>query len=292
MRTLHLAVFLPAFTLVLLPVACSSPEPPPDAPATPAPEAAPEAAPESAAMTNEELLARWLELAKSVAKETMNSQEAVEIAAKLAQSDLAALNPILDVLADPGASPYAKVMVVASLTPVANPGMSERLVALTKSEHDATTRACATQLLSGIDGENVDAVLEGLSTDPERRVSFAAMRGLALRGSEQGRQGLAALWDQPDTTPAERNEVVMALSTRFSKAQIVVFEKAVVDSALDELPRLVATTVLQQVGEQSAIEPLTTCMEEDASEQVRASAKDAVKAIHNRLAEGAGASTS
>ena len=287
MKTLQLAIFLAAFALALLPVACSSPEPPPDAPAAPPP-----ATPESAAMTNEELLARWQELAKSAAKETMNSQEAVEIAAKLAQSDLAALNPILDVLADPGASPYAKVMAVASLTPIVNPGMTERLVALTKAESDATGRACATQLLTGIDGENIDAVLEGLSTDTERRVSFAAMRGLASRGSEKGRQALAALWDQPDTTAAERNEIVMALSARFSKAQIVVFEKAVVDSTLDELPRLVATTVLQQVGGQSAIEPLTACAEKDASEQVRASAKGAIKAIHDRLAEGADAPTS
>lgn len=275
--------FLAGLTALLLTISCSSPEPAPQPkPAQPQGSASAPAV-DLSGLTNEQLTTKWLELAKAASMDNADLQTAVAIAMKLAESGQAALDPLLDVLADPAASPYAKVMVVASLSTITSPGMAARLITLTKPGNETTTRACATQLLINVPGPQVDAILRKLTQDEERRVRFAALRAMALRKPEEGNKALAALWGQPTTTAQERNEIVVVVARSRMKDNLPIFKEAIVDTELSEPAYMAAAMVLLRVGDESAIEPLTVCAEKNPNEEVRILAENSIKAIRERL---------
>ena len=270
--------------LLFAPLSCGPCEPPPSAsPKVTVPSEATAAPPVSV----EELLAQWRALAKAPDRDNAKMAEAVSIALKLAEADPSALTPILDVVGDPAATPLAKVLAVASLTPVVTPGMADRLTELAAPGKDATTRACATQLLGCILGEPVTAELKKLQGDAERQVSFAASRAMALRDLSEGRKLFAGFWTQPETSAAERDQIVMTLAQGPAADSLQIFQSALLDAEISAQPRLVAAVRLGQLGRQEAIEALSACAEKDASEDVREAARNSIEAINRRLEGGA-----
>ena len=173
-----------------------------------------------------------------------------------------------------------------SLQGAVDPKQAPRLTALTKPENDATTRVCATSLLGTIQGPEADAALAELKNDNDRRVRFQALHALAKRGSE-GRKAFMDLWKQPDTTPAERGDIVNVLSGGSISDSIMIFMDAVRNTQLDESVRILAAQTLGRVGNQSALQILNECAEKDSSEKVRAAAKTAAEAVSARLNKAA-----
>lgn len=161
---------------------------------------------------------------------------------------------------------------------------------MTKPEKDATTRACATQLLGSLRGEEVDKILAQLKDDPERRVRFQALCGLAVRDA-QARKTLQDFWQQPDTTAFERWKILQVLAFGPAADSVAIFQSAVKDTALDEAGRVLAAQMLGRVGDSSCLAALTECAEKDPSEKVRAVAKDAIAAVNSRGKSGASSLT-
>jgi HEAT repeat protein len=271
------------------PAAPSTPAPPGAAPGAPGTESRlavrfPEAG--GATAPKEQLLAQWMEMAKSASREKPNIDEGAAIARQLATYGADALAPLYDVLADRASTPFAKALVTMSVSNVVDPKEGPRLLAMVKPENDPTTRTCATSLLAAVPGPEVDTALNELKTDTDRQVRFQALRALATRNPE-GRKALADLWKLPDTTPEERASIVNVLSVGPAADSLGVFQDAVRDPTIHEQARELATQLLGRVGNASSIAALTECAEKDPSERVRNTAKTAIEAINTRMKQSA-----
>jgi HEAT repeat protein len=290
------------------PAPAAAPAPAVPAPAPPAPAPTPAPAPAAApaeslgqsslsvplssggSVSKDALLAQWMELAKTATRDKTNVEEGAAIAQKLAEQGPDALQPIIDVLADKASTPFAKALAAMSLRGNLDAKQVPRLLALLQPENDPTTRVCATSLLSLIQGPEVDTALDGLKADSNRQVRFQATRAMAMRGSPDGRKALGELWKQPETTQAERSDIINVLSFGSVSDSLNLFHEAARDPKLDEPTRVVAIQLLGRAGNQTSLAVLTECAEKDASEKVRAAAKTAVQALNERLTKAAGSS--
>jgi len=234
------------------------------------------------AVPKDQLVARWMDLAKSASREKPNIEEGVALAREIAKGDAAALAPLYDVMADKSCSPFAKALATMSLMTSPDASQAARVVAMTAPGNDLTTRVCATSLLGAVLSAESDAALNALKTDPERQVRFQALRGLATH-SPEGRKAFADLYRQPDTTPMERGDIVSVLSAGPTSDSIDVFHDALKDTTVDESIRATAAEVLGRLGNQPSIAPLTECAEKDPSQKVRQVAKLALDTINSRL---------
>jgi len=241
----------------------------------------PEAAAKPAGETQEVVLAKWLELAKSATREKPNIDEGLMLAEKLAQFGPDALMPMVDVLADAASTPYAKALASMGLSYQADAKLLPKLLPLVKPEKDLAMRICAAGVLANVPGAQAEAALNELKADKERQVRFHALRGLATR-SAAGRKALADLWKQPDTTPAERNQIVMVLSSGTASDSQPLFQEAMRDTTLPEETRLFAIQILGRVGAPAFAPSLNECAEKDPNEKIRAAAKTAAEAIQAR----------
>jgi HEAT repeat protein len=237
---------------------------------------------EETAVPTDQLVERWMVLAKSATREKPNVEEGVLVVREIAKAGPAALGPLYDVLADKAASPFAKALASISLSVVFDAGQLPRVTALTKPENDLSTRLCATRLLGAIPGAEADAALTALATDPERQVRYQALRSLAARAPE-GRKAFAELFSKPDTTTQEKSEIVSVLAGGTASDSIGVFEGALKDGTLDESIRVLAAQVLGRVGNESSLAPLTECRAKDPSENVQKAARSAIDALNSRL---------
>lgn len=255
-------------------------QPTPGAP-TPETPPAPAAAQPEQTLSKEQLLEKWLKVAKNAAPDAASISEASTLAAQIAVADRTAYAPMLDILADPASTPAAKVASTVSLKFFVQPSMIVRLRELSKTGQEATTRACATELLGAIPGQETDALLDQLKTDPERRVRFTALKAIASRNPE-GRKDLQEYWKLPDVTKREKAAIVQTLAVGPISDSLGIFQEAILDTEIEESVRLQAAQLLAQVGDKSMLDALNQCAEKDPSEQVRAAAKAGVDAISAR----------
>lgn len=114
-------------------VGCGAPEAPgtreiPATPSRPAPltSTPSAAAPEDVAAAKQQLMAEWMELAKSASKEKPNIEQATQVAAKLLALDKSVANRFLDGIEDPAASPFAKILATLSVSSALEPAMVPR----------------------------------------------------------------------------------------------------------------------------------------------------------------------
>ena len=278
-------LYVLACVVMIIAVSCGSPAPPasPKAPGdNQQHQMIPPLSGGGSAVSKDQLLPRWMDLAKSASRETPNIEEGVELAREIAKGGAAALAPLYDVLADKSSSPFAKALATMSLMTSPDASQAARVVAMTAPGNDLTTRVCATSLLGTILSAESDATLNALKTDPERQVRFQALRGLATH-SPEGRKAFADLYRRPDTTPMEKGDIVSVLSAGSTSDSVDVFHDALKDTRVDESIRATAAEVLGRLGNQPSIAPLTECAEKDPSQKVRDVAKLALDAINSRL---------
>ncbi len=237
----------------------------------------------AARATPEALVEEWLELAKT-AKENANNPRCFEIAGLLTAYGPDALAPLLDVVADPDSDPHAKLLATLCLEGAAHPEMLPRLIALTRPEHDGTTRACATKLLGRIQDPQTDALLKGLFEDPERRVRLAAWLGMTARGDAEARRALLEHYVRPDANLRERAAILSVLASHPQASDLRLLMVAVNDKGLTEDSRVLAVAALGRLGDPSVIEALRKCAEQEPEGAVRSMVETAIEALEARQA--------
>ena len=260
---------------------CSSPEPdqtgPTGASATP-----------DTSGARDKLMAEWLELAKTSTRENPEIDRTSEIAGKLAELGWAAFGPLLDLVADPQSEPTIKVLAALSIRENLTVEMVPRIIQMTEEENEPTTRACAAELLGFIPEESAKKRLGQLKNDKERRVRFLAYRGLVNQDVQdtQAREDLQELWRQPDATPEERGHIVLALINGPVFDSVWLLKEAVLDQEIAVQARLPAVRMLGRLGDEGCLDALTSCLEKDPNEEVRAAAENGIAAIKERPEKG------
>jgi HEAT repeat protein len=232
------------------------------------------------------LLRAWKELPKA-GRDSMDLQTASELTAQLAALGPEHLGALIDVIADPQGGAVAKVMAVICLTPYAGPDFVPRLMPLTETGQEVTTRACAINLLSLLPQPEVQDRLRALADDPERRVRLEALTALIKQGDTQPAARLDTFWKDPETTPQEREHMVLTVPESAAASYLSVFNEAVVDGSLAPAARRQAAKMLGRFGDASALDALRTCAENDPDPDLRALAQSGVEAIQSRTGGGA-----
>ena len=233
--------------------------------------------------TVEQMVERWKQLAKSAARENPLLAETGELANEIAVRDPRALLPLLDLVGDDQSTPYVKILATLSLTPLIDLQLAPRLIEMTKSEKESTTRACATSLLRQIATPEVTAVLRQLKTDSEPRVRLYAQLGLATRDRKE-RQEVFALWRKPETTAEEKGTIIDVLSQTPSIEDVPLLQEAAAATTLNEGVRVMAVETLGRIGNADLAPVLTTYSQNDPSEKVKEAAQAALNELNARLA--------
>ena len=227
------------------------------------------------AETVEQMVERWKQLAKTATRENPLLNETGALAEEIAIRDPHALLSLLDLVDDDQSTPYVKILATLSVTPVVGQHVAPRLIEMTKSEKESTTRACATNMLRQIPTEEVTAVLRQLKTDSEPRVRLYAQIGLATRDPKE-RQEVYALWRKPETTADEKGTIIDALSQMPAVEDVALMQEAAAATELNEGVRVMAIATLGQIGKAEQVPVLTTYSQSDPSEKVRAAAQEAL----------------
>lgn len=230
--------------------------------------------------TVEQMVERWKELAKSASRENPHIDEAFQLATDIAIQDPHALLSLLDLVSDPQSSPYTKVLATLSLAPVVGPHLAPRLIEMSKSENEATTRACATNMLRLVQTEEVTAVLRNLKTDTEPRVRLHAQIGLATRDPQERRE-VYALYRQPDRSPEEKGTIIDALAASPDAADLPLMLEAAADASFSEGVRVLAIGAIGVIGGNDQVAALTAWAA-DPSEKISTAAKDSLEQIKSR----------
>jgi HEAT repeat protein len=233
--------------------------------------------------TVEQMVERWKQLAKSATRENPLLNETGALADEIAIRDPNALLSLLDLVEDEQSTPYTKVLATLSLTPVVGLHVGPRLIEMTKSGKESTTRACATNMLRQIPTEEVMAVLRQLKTDSEPRVRLYAQIGLATHDPKE-RQEVYALWRKPETTADEKGTIISALAQMPALEDVALMQEAAAATTLNEGVRVMAVDALGQIGGSEQVPVLTTYSQSDPSEKVQAAAKTALEALNARIA--------
>ncbi|HUW61355.1 MAG TPA: HEAT repeat domain-containing protein [Candidatus Bathyarchaeia archaeon] len=229
----------------------------------------------------EQMVERWKQLAKSATRENPLLSETGALANEIAFRDPYALLSLLDLVEDEQSTPYVKVLATLSLAPVVGQHVAPRLIEMTKSEKDGTTRACATNMLRQIPTEEVMAVLRQLKTDSEPRVRLYAQIGLAVRDPKE-RQEVYVLWRKPETAPDEKGMIIDALAMMPAVEDVPLMQEAAAATALAEGVRVLAVQTLGEIGSADQVAVLTTYSQSDPSEKVRAAAQTALNQLNAR----------
>lgn len=240
--------------------------------------------PEEKAKMQAQLVARWREVAKTH-KENPRNPECMVIALQLSEFGNEAVLPLVDVIGDPEEDPYIKVLAVECLKQLANEVMIDPLMPLTDPACDGTTRACATLLLGQTRKARVMPTLRKLTEDPERRVRFSAIRGLALYGDRHGRKAFADLWDDPQSSISEREQIARMFvnDVEHDKANVEILVKILRDAGIGVYFRRLAVAALGRGAQAAAVPALKAAAEKDPDPRVREVAASAASAIERRI---------
>ncbi len=233
----------------------------------------------------------WRQLAQNP-DVNIGNQRAAELGNELAAGGPESLDPVLKALESPDSTPALKVLATITLEPVTQ--MDEdgslainRVKPLLDASQDATTRACAAQILSAALRQDLRPLLETAASDSDNRVKIAALGGLAALGDPNAVNQLKSLYRDPKVKLFERDRVAYALC----QVPPDMLDMEILTDALYKVPwdstRLAIIKTLGQFGTPAQIHPL-----EDFSKGVVVganvvnAASEAVAAIRERNSTG------
>ncbi len=235
-------------------------------------------APESET-TLEELMLAWNELAKAdfMELDVSRAMMLVERMVALGPDGLAAL---LDLLGEETTPPVAKVLVVMSITPFIQLEHGPRLMELTQSDRETTTRTCATHLLGFVNTPEVEARLRELSQDPERRVRVEALLVRMMWGDQAALAKARDVWRDPETNERERTQLLLVIPEAEAAQFVDLYTEALSHPDLEPVSLERAVSVLGRAGALSAVPALRACAaSETADPNLRTLANSAAEAI-------------
>ncbi len=256
---------------------------------------APPEDPQEREKLRDKLMARWHELARKALKNPEDVQTRAQcglIANQLARFGPKALFPLLDIIGNPDAKPRTKLLAVNCLQGLEQPSWTAKLKPLADPERDVTTRACAVHLMGGLRTPELKPLLKQLADDKERRVRFAALRGLALYGDQQARAEFAKLWEDPDITLEEKTEItrIFANDVEHEKESfnIQILSKAIKDFELSTEIRRLAMIPLGRSGSAEAIPALEYVAEKAPEELIKQIAASMAESLRERSKKKSG----
>jgi len=221
---------------------------------------------------------------RSIPQETLeatNVSRAVEIAGQLSATGPEGLEPIFDELASDKNGPIPKIVATISLGPHVNQSHIVRLVPLTESEHDQTTRGCAVHLLGLIANDEADKHIRKLMRDPDAHVSKEAAFALLRRNDDDAVQRVLEMWNEETMTDENRNEIILAFPTERAGNHLNLYEEVLCNSNIDDVARSHALNLLGMLGDTATATKIAACLENEKNPQLRdmmASARAAILA--------------
>lgn len=232
------------------------------------------------------LVAEWLAFVHAYDGDQSQVSAAVALVERLAFTGPGALDPLIDVLADPESSPYAKVLTVQCVAPYMSYEYLGKLTPLAQQENDVTTRACAVALIGQFNHADVVPILRESLDDSERRVWFSAVLGLAHNGDTSSQQRRIELYAAPETVATEKVQIIESILGNARVEDVAVLAMALADVAkMAPLHKGIAQA-LGRVGNAEALDSLRQA-QESGDETLREIAQSAIAAIEERMAEAA-----
>jgi HEAT repeat protein len=249
---------------------------------------APGAAPETdtRAEAGAAALAAWQECV-AAAESRMGESSCMDSAAALASIGGPPLEQALSQLDDESTSPHGKVMIVEGFKGKLNTFAVTTLKAMTASDKDDTTRACATALLASIPDPELAGTLTELAADANPQVKFSALLGLASTTSDgsESRTQLAEMYFAPESSPNMKEHIVGVFSRTPSKSEARVLVDAVQNDAIQIDVRYDAAIALGRVGDETALAALEA-IDPNAPTRFRDAVDLAIAAIRGRMESG------
>jgi HEAT repeat protein len=245
------------------------------------------------AATPEALVAQFKGIADAALKDVHKQadlQTATGIAQQLASQGPAAVNLLLDIMADPTANPRTKMLVTMCVQPVLMKENLARILELTDAKQEVNTRVNAAHLAASINDPELAKRAVELLQDPEPRVRLAVFNVQLMRGTPEALGMVETAWKDPATQPANRSQIVYGLPEREAGKFLPLLAEAVADTLLDPPARTRAITLLARLGDGSALPVLEKSAQSDPDPEVKKGAQMAWEALKSRLdATGGGA---
>lgn len=239
------------------------------------------------------LLDEWNELAKNPV-ENINAERPAEILYELTMIAPDGYQPIFDIFADPATEPAVKVLAMYSLKGVVGidtkgEQIIPQLKTLLSQDLDATTEACALQLLALSTKDELAPVFKARLDAEDSRVRLAALSGLVRLGEPEGRLAMEKMYGEESTRPEERERILFELMRVPTAADLPFLTKVAQDPTISTDNRSKILTAIGQVGNPEVYPALRAIAANQAfPEAVRDQAVNAEEAIKSRF-EAAGA---
>lgn len=215
----------------------------------------------------------------------MGEPACLDAAATLAQHGGAPLEATLRKLDDPNLSPHGKVMIVEGFKSRLDESSYDILKPLTATGKDEMTRLCATALLASIPDASLMPFLIPLADDPNPKLSFTALLGIAP-GAQEGseyRSRLKSKFSAPETTPNMREHVIGAIGQNPYPEDEELLIRGFQDTELNVEMRALAVTSLGRIGGEAALEALMAADLTDAPATFSDTVSLSVAALKERL---------
>lgn len=236
----------------------------------------PSAPPPATSVDSGELWAQWQRIADEDPN-ARNVEEAVRLTSLLAKEE-AGLQPMVALVADPAIPAQQKIFATICLTTQRDQlaPFESQLRAWTAPGQPLETRKFSTHLMGLLDSTSALETMNSLLEDPDRPVREAAMGVLLTFHPERVVDRIQPFWDEPETTPAIRDQVVLGMPPHLVEQFLGVYSDAVNDTTLSPTARMKAVSVLGQLGDEQHIDILETCISNDPDAAVQARARGAV----------------
>lgn len=220
--------------------------------------------------------AEWLAIADAP-PEMRDIERAVTLCGALGETE-DGLAPMVAYLGDPSVDPEKKIVAIICLTPHRHrlAPYEARLREWTGAEQDETTRKVATHVLGLLDSPGAMARMMALLDDPARPVREAAMGVLLSLHPELVQARLQPFWDDPETSVAIREQVLLGMPPHLVAPFIGFYGEAATDYRLTEVSRMKSVSVLGQLGSREHLEILRNCVDNDPDEGVKERARGAL----------------
>jgi HEAT repeat protein len=160
--------------------------------------------------SDDELIDEWLAMAQNPSA-YVGAIRTFELIDTLNSKSETALTPIIEKLGDPESTPELKLFVLQCVNINMTPAYIPVLTPLLKKSYPASTRACATQLLGGIESEEVVPFLKQALADESPNVVFTAKSGLAVQNVGDYRKEFLDLYEKSETDTLQKAEILRVI---------------------------------------------------------------------------------
>jgi len=204
-------------------------------------------------------------------------EQAILLTSRLATA-AEGLAPLVAMLGDPAETGERKVFAIVCLTSQRDALQSHesQLLEWAAAGQPAETRKLATHVLGLLNSPAAIAAMKLLLEDEDRPVRETAMGVLLSFHPEVVAGRLAAFWDDPATSPAIRDQVVLGMPPHLVGDFLPIYAGAAADHRLSEPARLRAISVLGQLGGAEHAAVLAACVENAPEASVKDHARGAL----------------